>query len=196
MNSNQVLKKIMTLLSMENTVELVTARLADGTLVESDTFDVGQEVFVVSEDGERTPAPNGEHELELRDEEGNEVRIKIFTEDGVITERENVELPESSEGEEVEMEEEIISVPAENIDEIIEKLSYRVEELEKKVAQFEVSVEEVEPEVEEKQLMEEDLPKLDGAPVDFKASKTNKFNAVRKNASSQATFLSKLYSNF
>lgn len=71
--------------------QFVEATLADGTLVKSKTFDVGQEVFVVAPDGKETPAPDGEHELMLKDESGNDVKIKIKTLDGKIYERENVE---------------------------------------------------------------------------------------------------------
>lgn len=101
MNAKQVLDKIITLLSSDKKeeVELTYAKLKDGTIVESPTFDVGEKVEVVSEDG-KSPAPDGEHELVLRDEEGNENIIKIMTKDGVITERENVEL----EAEEVKVE--------------------------------------------------------------------------------------------
>lgn len=81
--------------------KFVEAVLKDGTIVKSDTFDVGQDVFVVAPDGKETPAPDGSHELKLKDSEGEEVLIKIITKDGKITERENVELPES-EAEEVE----------------------------------------------------------------------------------------------
>ena len=93
MNAKQVLDKIITLLSSDKKeeVELTYAKLKDGTIVESPTFDVGEKVEVVSEDG-KSPAPDGEHELVLRDEEGNENTFKIMTKDGVITERENVEL--------------------------------------------------------------------------------------------------------
>jgi hypothetical protein len=92
MNSKQVLDKIISLLSSDKKEEVILtyAKLKDGTIVESPTFDVGEPVEVVSEDG-KTPAPNGEHELVLRDESGNENIIKIRTEDGVIVERENVE---------------------------------------------------------------------------------------------------------
>lgn len=93
MNSKQVLDKIISLLSSnkKDEVLLTYAKLKDGTIVESPTFDVGEKVDVVSEDG-KSPAPNGEHELVLRDESGNENIIKIVTEDGIIVERENVEL--------------------------------------------------------------------------------------------------------
>jgi hypothetical protein len=91
MNAKQVLSKVAKLLNLEE-VELTYAKLADGTIVESATFDVGEDLFVVSEDGTKSPAPNGTHDLMLRDEEGNENLIKVRTEDGKIVERENVEL--------------------------------------------------------------------------------------------------------
>lgn len=94
MTSNIVLKKIMTLLSLETKGEiaLTYARLKDGTIVESPTFDVDEPLDVVSEDGTKTPAPDGFHDLALKDTEGNETYIKVRTEGGKIVERENVEL--------------------------------------------------------------------------------------------------------
>lgn len=79
--------------NMETKQNFVEAMLKDGTVVKSPTFDVGEEVKVVSPDGKEMPAPDGEHELKLKDSEGKEVLIKIMTKDGKITERENVELP-------------------------------------------------------------------------------------------------------
>jgi hypothetical protein len=93
MNSKTVLNKILGLLSMdEKEVTLTYAKLKDGTIVESPTFDVGEPLDVVSEDGTKTPAPDGEHELALKDESGNENLIKVIVKDGKIVERENVEL--------------------------------------------------------------------------------------------------------
>ena len=95
MNSKQVLDRIVSMLSItkkEEEVSMTYAKLKDGTIVESPTFDVGEPLEVVSEDGTKSPAPNGEHELALKDSEGNDVLIKVITEDGVIKERENVEL--------------------------------------------------------------------------------------------------------
>jgi len=94
MNAKQVLNKIITMLSKDE-IELTYARLKDGTIVESPTFDVGEDLFIVSEDGTKTPAPNGTHELALKDESGNENLIKVITEDGKIVERENVELADA-----------------------------------------------------------------------------------------------------
>ncbi len=91
MNAKKVLGKILTLLSQDE-INLTYAKLKDGTIVESATFDVGEDLFVVSEDGTKTPAPDGEHELSLKDTEGNEVLIKVITKGGKIEERENVEL--------------------------------------------------------------------------------------------------------
>lgn len=94
MNAKQVLNKIITMLSKDE-IELTYAKLADGTIVESPTFDVGEDLFVVSEDGTKTPAPDGEHELALKDEAGNENLIKVITKDGKIEERMNVELADA-----------------------------------------------------------------------------------------------------
>ena len=91
MNAKQVLNKIMTLLSKDE-VELTYAKLADGTIVESATFDVGEDLFVVSEDGTKSPAPDGMHDLMLKDTEGNETMLKVKSEAGKIVERENVEM--------------------------------------------------------------------------------------------------------
>jgi hypothetical protein len=83
---------------MEKKESFVEATLKDGTIVKSPTFDVGEDVMVVDADGNEVKAPDGEHELSLKDTEGNEVMIRIITKDGKIVERMNVE-------EEPEMEE-------------------------------------------------------------------------------------------
>ena len=96
MNAKQVLNKIITLLNKDE-VRLTYARLKDGTIVESPTFDVGEGLEIVSEDGTKTPAPDGTHELALKDSEGKETLIKVITKDGKIEERENVELADEDE---------------------------------------------------------------------------------------------------
>jgi hypothetical protein len=94
MNSKTVLGKIFALLAADKEVNFVDAKSKDGAILQSPTFDVGEKIDVVSEDGTLTPAPDGEHEVSLKDSEGNEVLIKVITKDGKIVERENVELEE------------------------------------------------------------------------------------------------------
>lgn len=92
MNSKNVLQKIMTLLASDSKeVKCTDAKDAQGNILQSPTFDLGESVDVVGEDGKLTPAPDGEHEIELTDEKGNKVVIRIETKDGKITQRENVE---------------------------------------------------------------------------------------------------------
>ena len=228
MNATEVLKRIMTTLSLSKEEVLFTyAKLADGTILESPTFDVGESVDVVTEDG-KSPAPAGEHEIILKDSEGNDVRIKIYVDaEGKISERENVELPE---GEEVEMEsiaggdmgddEEVATEETaepisedEDMKSVVSKLQYRIEELEKKYKEMaEVKEEEISEgkkaeKVEAEPLPgdvamaavtdedEEELPKLDGAPIDENAPKQNgvKMNKKAAVVNTQNTFLSKLY---
>jgi len=114
MNSKSVLSKIAKMLNLTEEVTFTEAQTKDGTILESPTFDVGETVDVVSEDGTKTPAPDGEHEISLKDTEGNEVLIKVITKDGKITERENVELTSDTEVEiEVEKEAEMADVTTE-----------------------------------------------------------------------------------
>ena len=71
-------------------MDYTEARDAQGQILESPTFDVGEDVYLVK-DGEKSPAPDGEHQVVLKDESGKENKIRFITKDGKITERENVE---------------------------------------------------------------------------------------------------------
>jgi hypothetical protein len=241
MNAKTVLKKLVMMLSA-NEVEFTYAKLKDGTIVESPTFDVGEPLEVISEDGTKSPAPDGEHELMLRDTEGNETLIKVFTEGGVIKERENVELAdmEIKEAKDIpasgpnemptEMSEETYEtapgdipttgdgIPADvfqgklvgshkDIAKLMEELSYLIEEMEKKIMDMEKVKEEVvdkEPTMEEDMEVEieigeedeeEELPKLDGAPIEARVKKLSAVNTKKSTPglSSQERVLARLY---
>jgi len=242
MNATEVLKKILTTLALvKEEVELTYAKLADGTILESPTFDLGEKVEVVSEDGTKTAAPDGEHEVVLKDSEGNDVRIKVETKDGIITERENVEVETPAEDEAVEMEsiaggdmgddEEVDTeetanpIPededSEDMKKVVEKLQYRIDELEKKYNEMVAVKEETISEGKKAEKVEtapipgdptkvntienlaavdpseeEELPKLDGAPIDENAQKIQNGVKLGKNGkvvNTQASFLSRLY---
>jgi len=90
MNSKSVLSKILALLSSEE-VELTDAKSANGDILQSPTFDLNEPVEVIHEDGTKSPAPDGEYTISLKDESGNENIIRIEVADGHITERSNVE---------------------------------------------------------------------------------------------------------
>jgi hypothetical protein len=193
MNAKNVLDKIVTLLTKQE-VKMAYAKLADGTVVESPSFDVEQPLEVVTEEG-KMPAPDGEHELVLEDEAGNEILIKVKTVDGMITERENVDITDVIEDAVEELAEEEVEVkPLTEDDDMLTKLSYRIEELEKRIAKMELpkmDEEVVDKDAEIENLEEEeDLPKLTGAPIE-KMSKVNVAKGNQRN--SQSTFLSKLY---
>jgi hypothetical protein len=71
-------------------MDYTEARDAQGQILESPTFDVGEDVYLVK-DGEKSPAPDGEHQVVLKDTSGNENKIRIQVKDGKIIQRENVE---------------------------------------------------------------------------------------------------------
>ena len=103
-------------------VSMVRAEDAQGQILESPTFDVGEKVELVKEDGTMEPAPDGEHQVVLKDESGNENKIRIQVKDGIIVERSNVE--------EMAAEEEVVEDKS-DIEKIIEMLVPIAEEMKK-----------------------------------------------------------------
>lgn len=64
----------------EVVVELAQIKLIDGvTILEAESFEAGMPVFVIAENGDKVPAPIGEHELE-------DGMILVITEEGMIAE--------------------------------------------------------------------------------------------------------------
>jgi hypothetical protein len=109
----------------------VIAETAQGAKVESKTFDVGEEVFVLDGDS-KVPAPDGEHQVVLKDESGREVKIRVITKDGIITERENVEEEDMA----VEKIAELFSQALKNLENKLDILVSRQTQLENKVQKF------------------------------------------------------------
>lgn len=72
----------------EVVVELAQIKLIDGvTILEAESFEAGMPVFVVAENGDKVPAPIGEHELE-------DGKILVITEEGMIAEIKEKEVEE------------------------------------------------------------------------------------------------------
>lgn len=76
MTASEKLKEVRRLLFGKT--ELARMTLEDGTVIEAEAFEAGQDVFVVREE-ENLPAPAGEHTLE-------DGRVMVVEEEGVIAE--------------------------------------------------------------------------------------------------------------
>lgn len=109
------------------------AKTADGVTVESPTFDVGEDLMVVK-DGEKSPAPDGEHQVVLKDSDGNDVKIRVMTKDGKIVERENVE--ESEDMMSAEEVAELFSQALKKLESKIDQISAKQTELDGRFQKF------------------------------------------------------------
>jgi len=179
MNLQEVFKKIEMALTPQETpevqevqeevkVEMATMKLAGGVVVEAESFEAGENVFLVGEDDEKVAAPVGEHELE-------DGRILVIVEEGVISEireagAEEVveEVVEEEATEEVMEEQEMAYVTKEEfgaaIDEIKEMIAAMMPQEE------EMAAEEVKEE-EKVEMSADEAPaakKVAAAPVDKK----------------------------
>ena len=100
MKSNNVIEKIKDVLNLNEEVKLEQTKLENGTVIEFDSLEKGNEVFIVS-DEEKIAMPVGEYILE-------DSKLLVVEEEGVIADVREVsdEVPskETEEGEEIEEE--------------------------------------------------------------------------------------------
>jgi len=192
MNLTEVFKKIeMALAPSEDVapevqeevkVEMATMKLANGIVVEAESFEAGQNVFLIGEDDEKVAAPVGEHELE-------DGKILVIEEEGVIKEikeatEEVVEEEPVAEEESTEMAEEMEYVSKEEFTAAMTEIKEMIAAMMPKEEQ---SAEEV---VEEKVEMSE-VPaakKVTAAPVEKKPQVQN------FSKSGRGTTLARIYS--
>lgn len=190
MNLQEVFKKIEMALtpSSDNApevqeevkVEMATMKLANGVVIEAESFEAGENVFLLGEDDEKVAAPVGEHELE-------DGRILVIEEEGVIAEiREASEEVVEEESEVAEMaEEEMAYVTKEEFESAVNEIKEMIAGMMPK--EEEMSAEETTEEVvEEKVEMSADeapaAKKVTAAPVE-KNIEMHKFaNKGRKDA--------------
>ena len=92
MKANNILNRILAELSSIREVKFEQMTLENGAVLEAESFEAGNEVFVISGD-DRVAAPIGEHLLE-------DGRVLVITEEGVIAEIKEA----AAEAEEVEVE--------------------------------------------------------------------------------------------
>ena len=75
---NQIKSVLGVELSTEEKIELAQAKLENGTVLEAESFESGQEVFILTDD-EKVALPIGEYEME-------DGKILVIAEDGIISE--------------------------------------------------------------------------------------------------------------
>jgi hypothetical protein len=107
MKANNILNRILAELSSIREVKFEQMTLENGAVLEAESFEAGNEVFVLSGD-DRVAAPVGEHLLE-------DGRVLVITEEGVIAEIKEA----AAEAEEVEVEVEA-AAPTELAEEVEE----------------------------------------------------------------------------
>jgi hypothetical protein len=129
MKANSILNRILAELSSIREVKFEQMTLENGAVLEAESFEAGNEVFVISGE-DRVAAPVGEHLLE-------DGRILVITEEGVIAEIKEasaeveveVEAPEAEvELAEVEVKEEVPAVVA-VIEKVLEEIAMMREEM-------------------------------------------------------------------
>ena len=98
MNTNDMISKIKEVLNLSQEVKLEQQALENGTVLEAEAFEAGNEVFIITED-EKIAVPVGEYELE-------DGRILVVAEEGLISEIKTEEAEEETEEVEVEAAEE------------------------------------------------------------------------------------------
>jgi hypothetical protein len=100
-------------------VELAQAKLDNGTVLEAEAFEAGNEIFIVTED-ERVAVPVGEYLME-------DGQMLVVSEEGIIGEIKAAEAEESEE--EVEAEEEMAYVSKEEFESAVEEIKGMINEL-------------------------------------------------------------------
>lgn len=203
MNLTEVFKKIeMALTPSEDVapevqeevkVEMATMKLANGIVVEAESFEAGENVFLIGEDDEKVAAPVGEHELE-------DGKILVIEEEGVIKEikdaaeevTEEVTEEPVAEEESTEMaEEEMAYVSKEEFTAAIDEIKAMIQEMgkEKEKMTSEETPEEVTEEVKEVEMSEVPAAKkVTAAPVEKKPQVQN------FSKSGRGTTLARIYS--
>lgn len=150
MKATEMLNKIKTYLGEDTTdivenveaqekVELATAKLDNGTVLEAEAFEAGNEIFIVTED-DKVALPSGSYTME-------DGKMLVVAEEGIIA-----EIKEATE-EEVEAED-LGYVTKEELAEAVSEIKAMIEDMKKEEMSEEV-VEEATDEVE----LSEELPK-------------------------------------
>tara|TARA_R100000406_G_scaffold15209_1_gene9519 strand:- start:976 stop:1548 length:573 start_codon:yes stop_codon:yes gene_type:complete len=150
MKSTEILNKIKTFLGeevqeeaqTEKALELAQLKLENGTVLEAEAFESGNEIFILTED-EKVAVPQGEYLME-------DGRTLVVQEEGVIEEikaQEEVEQEEKEEKEEEEVEARYVS--KEEFESAVEEIKGMINELKEKKEEMAKVEEQVKQELSE-----------------------------------------------
>lgn len=167
--AKNMLNEIKTLLGVEEQeIVLAQLNLENGTVLESEDFNSGSDVFILTED-EKVALPVGKYELE-------DGRILEVIEDGVISEikAEEVKAEEEEEKKPEEEKEEMAYATKEELAEVVSM----VEEIKSMIEKIGEGKEEEEVSAEESEELKENLSEASAEPIKHSPEKTTetKFN--------------------
>jgi len=142
MKATEMLNKIKTFLGEEATdivndveaqekVELATAKLDNGTVLEAEAFEAGNEIFIVTED-DKVALPVGDYTME-------DGKMLVVAEEGIIAEIKD--LDEEAEVEAEEDKEEMGYVTKEELAEAVSEIKAMIEDMKKEEMSEEAEVE-------------------------------------------------------
>lgn len=184
MKATEMLNKIKTFLGEETTdivenieekVELATAKLDNGTVLEAEAFEAGKEIFIVTDD-EKVALPVGEYMME-------DGKSLIVEDEGIIAEIKDLEEEAEEEAEEeVEAEKEDMGyVTKEELAEAVSEIKAMIEDMKKEEMSEEVATELSED-------LKEELSEPAAEPIAHNPEKTNNFNVKFAQNRKQTTF--------
>ena len=142
-------------------VELATAKLDNGTVLEAEAFEAGNEIFIVTED-ERVALPVGDYTME-------DGKMLVVAEEGIISEIKDLDEEATEEEEVVEQEEDLGYVTKEELAEAVSEIKAMIEDMKKE----EMSEDEVE--------LSEELPKEVKEELSAPAAEPIAHNPEQKN---------------
>jgi len=162
--------------------ELAQAELKEGTTIEADSFEEGQAVFIVTEDGEKIPMPEGTYELE----DGRKVEVNDSSmivsigsgeekEEAEVEQEAKEEMSEEGEATEVEAKEDEKEEELGDMDKLREELRQYVREVVMEAMQEkeEMSSEETTPEAAAEETEEKAEEKAEEVAVEASAQKVS-----------------------
>lgn len=169
-NATETLKKVKAVLGLE--VKMEQLKMENGTILEADKFEVGEPVFIVTED-EKVALPVGSYELE-------DNKILVVEEDGIIA-----KLAEGEEEVEEQVEEEVTEEETEELEYVSkDEFSAALEEIKAMIDEVKAGYEKMseasedlnaneETKVEEKSELQAELSKPAVQPFKHSPEKTS-----------------------